>query len=82
MKAPAGYIATPENHGRILKTIIFRQRTTALNFRDLQQTTPFNFVANRTPSIAEPGIYLSGGYLVLDLPDPPPLLSKIIRQNR
>jgi len=67
---------------RILKNAIFRQRTTARNFRDLRQITPSNPFANRPQSRGKPGIYLAGGYLVLDLPGRPPLLSKNIRQNQ
>lgn len=72
MTAPCGFHATEQKiERRILKNAILRQRTTALNFRDLQQITPSNPFANRTQPIVEPGIYHAGGYLVLDLPGPP-----------
>lgn len=72
MTAPCGFHFIGQKiERRILKEAIFRQRITALNFRDLRQITPSNPFANRPQSIGEPGLYLAGGYLVLDLPGPP-----------
>jgi len=78
MTAPCGFHSTGQKiERRILKNAILRQRTTALNFRDLRQITPSNPFPNRPQSIVEPGIYHAGGYLVLDLPGPPPYYRKL-----
>jgi hypothetical protein len=63
MTAPCGFHFTGQKiEKRILKNAIFRQRTTALNFRDLRQITPSNPFANRPQSTGELGIYRTGGY--------------------
>jgi hypothetical protein len=68
MRCPAGFIATAlEDQGRILKTVIFRQRTTTFNFRDLPRiATPDPFV-NQTKVSVDHCICFTNIYLSLDL---------------